>query len=439
MDNVGVRTWRAARAITQSGPLALAASALGWAAPAAASEPEVGVSAELPGPAPFSMRTAEQPHIKIEIIASGLAHVYSLAFLPGGDALIVERGARLRLLRQAAGAKPHLVPEPIENVPDYSKTAHVDPNDVLGLQDVKPDPDFAANHVIYFTYNRPVGFDAAAKRITAATVVARATLDGMRLTGIKDLLVGEAHVEVGASRLMIGKGGQLFVAVCGLNKGDAEAAQRLDNIYGKVLRIGLDGSVPLDNPFVYAKGARPEIWTYGHRDVQGLAIEPRSGRLIASEHGPQGGDEINDLLPGHNYGWPNSTFGTDYDGSRLPSAPVVPGTEAPIMIWSPGIAPSGSVFYTGKAMPGWRNNLFVASARRGEINGTGGLVRVVFNDRLEEVREEFLLADLHQRFKDVRQGPDGLIYAVTDEDQAAVLRIGPAANPVGNLRSRNSE
>jgi glucose/arabinose dehydrogenase len=438
MDNLGASIGRTARAITCSGPLALAAFALGWVAPAEASEPEVGVPAELPGAGPFFMRTAEQPHIKVEIIASGLAHVYSLAFLPGGDALIVERGARLRLLRQAAGAKPQLMPEPIANVPDYSKAAHVDPDDVLGIQDVMPDPDFAANHVIYFTYNRPVGYDAVAKRITAATVVARATLDGMRLTGTKDLLVGEVRLQVRASRLMI-KGGWLFVAVCGLNEGDAEAAQQLDNIYGKVLRIGLDGNVPPDNPFVHIKGARPEIWTYGHRDVQGLAIEPRSGRLIASEHGPQGGDEVNDLLPGQNYGWPKSTYGTDYDGSRLPSEPVAPGTEAPIMIWSPGVAPSGSTFYTGNAMSGWRNNLFVASARRGEINGTGGLVRVVFNDRLEEVREEFLLSELHQRFKDVRQGPDGLLYAVTDEDQAAVLRIGPAADPGDDVRTRTSD
>jgi glucose/arabinose dehydrogenase len=367
------------------------------------------------------MRTAEQPVIRAEIIASGLVHGYSLAFLPGGDALIVERGARLRLLRDATGPKPQLMPEAVTNVPNYEKAEHLNALDVLGVQDVKPDPDFATNHLIYFTYN-----DAAVGRITAATVVARAKLMGLRLAGIKDLLVGEARVGVGGSRLLIGGGRQLFVSVGALSETDHQSAQRVDNIYGKVLRIGLEGRVPADNPFVRSQGARPEIWTYGHRDALGLALDPRTGQIVASEHGPQGGDEINNLQPGRNYGWPNSTYGTEYGGSRLPTAPVAPRAEGPILIWSPGIAPAGMTFYTGSVMPGWANNLFVTSARRGQINGTGGLARVVLNARLEEVRQEFLLADLHQRFKDVRQGPDGLLYALTDEDKAVVVRIGPA-------------
>jgi glucose/arabinose dehydrogenase len=415
------------RAIPLVYPLALAAIAL-HSAPAIASDvPEVGVPAELPGPGPYVFRSAEQPSVNVEIIAKGLAHIYSLAFLPNGDALVVERGARLRLLRQATGRTPELVGESIANVPEFSQAEHLQPIDVLGIQDVKPHPDFATNRLVYFTYNRPVGYDPEMKRITATTILAQARLDGLRLTEVKTLLTGEAMVGTGGSRILIADGRWLYVAVGALSEGDVQSAQRTDNIYGKVLRIAMDGRIPQDNPFTQIKGARPEIWTYGHRDPLGLAIDPRSGRLVASEHGPQGGDELNELLPGRNYGWPNSTYGTEYAGSRLPIAPVAAGTEGPLLIWSPAIAPNGIAFYTGQAMPGWSNNLFVASARRGQINGTGALIRLVFNDQLQEMRQEVLLDGLHQRFKDVRQGPDGLLYAVTDEPNSVVVRIGPGS------------
>lgn len=408
-----------------AGMALLAAFAAGAAPGLAADVPEVGVPADLPGPGPFLSASAEQPALKTEIVASGLAHIYSLAFLPGGDALVVERGARLRLLRQATGSKPELVAQPIANVPDYSNAPNIHAFDVLGIQDVKPHPAFATNRLIYFTYNRPVGFDAKAKRITAATVLAQARLEGLALTDVTDVLVGEPRVAVGGSRILIARDGHLFVAVGALSEGDIQSGQRKDTIYGKVLRIRLDGSIPASNPFFRTKGGRREIWTYGHRDPLGLAIDPRSGRFLASEHGPQGGDELNELLPGRNYGWPASTYGTEYGGSRLPVAPVRAGTQPPLQIWSPSIAPNGITFYTGAALPGWTNNLFVASARRGQINGTGALIRVVFNDQLQEMRQEVLLDGLHQRFKDVQQGPDGLLYAVTDEDKAVVVRIGP--------------
>lgn len=386
---------------------------------------EVGLPSEMPSPGPFSFATAEHAAIKVEVVARGLSHAYSLAFLPGGDALIVERGARLRLLRRATGPDPELVAEPIANVPEYGDADHLHADDVLGIQDVALDPNFAANRLVYFTYNKPVGYDSAAKRITAATVLARGRLDDLRLAEVQELLVGEAAVGTGGSRILFGKDGHVFVSVGALSVGDTGSAQRTDNIYGKVLRIGLDGSVPADNPFSGTQGARPEIWTYGHRDPLGLAIDPRSGRLVASEHGPQGGDELNELLPGKNYGWPVFTFGTEYGGSGLPVGPVGPGTQAPLLFWSPAIAPNGIAFYTGGAMPGWKNNLFVASARRGQINGTGALIRVVLNDWLQETRQEVLLDDLHQRLKDVRQGPDGMLYAVTDEAESVLLRIGP--------------
>jgi glucose/arabinose dehydrogenase len=379
----------------------------------------------MPGPGPFNFATAEQASIKVEVVARGLSHAYSLAFVPGGDALIVERGARLRLLRRATGSDPELVAEPISNVPEYGNAAHLHVDDVLGIQDVALDPNFAVNRLVYFTYNKPVGYDAVAKRIMAATVLARGRLDDLRLTDVKELLVGEAAVGPGGSRILFGNDGHVFISVGGLSVGDAESSQRTDNIYGKVLRIGLDGSIPADNPFAGTQGARPEIWTYGHRDPLGLAIDSRSGRIVASEHGPQGGDELNELLPGKNYGWPTFTFGTEYGGSKLPVGPVGPGTEPPLMVWSPSIAPNGIVFYTGETMPGWKNNLFVASARRGQINGTGALIRVVLNDKLQETRQEVLLDDLHQRLKDIRQGPDGMLYAVTDEAESVLLRIGP--------------
>lgn len=407
-------------------PLAMAAIALSPMAAFASDVPEVGVPAELPGPGPYIFRSAEQPELKVEVIAQGLSHIYSLAFLPDGDALVVERGARMRLLRKATGPKPELAAEAIAGVPEYSKAEHLAPIDVLGIQDVTPDPDFATNRLIYFTFNRPVGYDPAMKRITATLVVARARLDGLRLTKMTDLLVGEPMVGTGGARLLISPDRHIFVSVGAPSEGDTLAGQRTDNVYGKTLRIGIDGSVPRDNPLAQTQGARPEIWTYGHRDPLGLGIDPVTGTIVASEHGPQGGDELNALLPGRNYGWPHSTYGTEYGGSRLPIAPVAAGTEGPALIWSPAIAPAGIAFYTGTALPGWTNNLFVASARRGQVNGTGALIRVVFNDKMQEMRQEVLLDGLHQRFKDVAQGPDGLLYAVTDEDNSIVVRISPA-------------
>ncbi|WP_220474125.1 PQQ-dependent sugar dehydrogenase [Aurantiacibacter xanthus] len=389
--------------------------------------PEVGVPNDLPGPGPYVFVTAEQPEIAATVIAGELSNLYALAFLPGGDALLVERGKRVRLLRGATGATPVLEEQALSGVPEYGDMPGIDPFDVLGVQDIEPDPDFASNGIVYLTYNRPVGFDEERSRITASYVLAKARLSGLGLTDLTELVVSEPEVAIGGSRVIVGPGGMLFAAFGGLSEGDIQSAQQLSNIYGKVLRVRTDGSIPDDNPFVGKEGARAEIWTYGHRDPLGLSFDPRSGRLVASEHGPQGGDELNELLPGRNYGWPTSTYGTEYAGSPLPAHPILPDTQAPLQIWSPGIAPNGIAFYTGAAFPGWENNLFVASARRGQINGTGALIRVVFNDQLQEMRQEILLDALHQRFKDVQQGPDGLLYAVTDEAEAHVIRIAPVS------------
>lgn len=207
---------------------------------------------------------------------------------------------------------------------------------------------------------------------------------------------------------------------------DDDQAQDLAGVYGKVLRLRADGTVPPDNPFVRKAGARPEIYSYGHRDQLGLTIQPGTGAVLNAEHGPNGGDEINVILAGHNYGWPQYSWGRNYDGTRLTESPVGPGVDAPIVVWIPSIAPTGMTFYTGDRFPSWKGNLFVGSARRGEIPRTGGLERIVFNANLGELRRESLLTDLHQRIRDVRQGPDGLLYVITDEDDGTLLRLEPA-------------
>ncbi len=398
------------------------------ALPAHAAEPkEVSLPPVALEESTYYYNTAEEDRIRVDILARGLAHGYSFAFLPNGDALIVERGLRLRLLRNATSAKPELIATPITGAPNFNDAEHIHPYDVLGIQDVVLHPDFSKNHLIYYTYNRPVNYDAKAERLNVEAVLARAKLDNLTLTETQDLLVGEPAIGVGGSRILFAGDNEIFLSVGGLSTGDIESSQRTDNIYGKVLRIRTDGSIPSDNPFVKTKNARPEIYTLGHRDPLGIAFDKSSGSIIASEHGPQGGDELNRILKGRNYGWPQYTYGVEYGGSPLPKVPVGPGTEGPIMVWMPAIAPSGIALYDGDALPGWKGNLFITSARRGEINGTGALIRVVFNENLQEMRQESLLQNLHQRFKDVRQGPDGLLYALTDEDDSVLMRISPAS------------
>jgi glucose/arabinose dehydrogenase len=202
-------------------------------------------------------------------------------------------------------------------------------------------------------------------------------------------------------------------------------AQELGGHKGKVLRLRDDGSVPADNPFVGRAGARPEIYSFGHRNQLGLAIHPRTGAVWANENGPNGGDKINIILPGRNYGWPIVSLGRSYEGpwqGKLSQE----GIEPPVVYWMPAIAVSGMAFYTGDRFPAWKGNVFVGAMRMGEIPGTGHLERVVLNDKDEEMRRELLLTELHQRIRDVRQGPDGLLYLLTDENPGALLRLEPA-------------
>ncbi len=393
--------------------------------PARAQDDEIGIAPVSVGAGPYYFDTAEQHDIRVDILARGLLHTYSLAFLPNADALFVERGARLRLIRNITQAQPELVDQPIAGIPDLSHYENAAEYDLLGIQDVAVHPDFSKNHLVYYTFNRPIRFDAKTKELYASAVLVRARLEGRALVDAQDLVVGKPVPETGGSRIAFGQGNFIYVSVGNTTHSDNEGAQRTDNIYGKVLRVRDDGSIPKDNPFVNVPGARGEIYSLGHRDALGLAVDPRSGSLIASEHGPQGGDEINRILSGRNYGWPHYTYGTDYEGAPLLKMPVGPGVESPLMIWAPTIAPSGITFYDADKIPAWKNNLFVASARRGQIDHTGALLRIVVNDNLQETRQESLLENLHQRIRDVRQGPDGLLYVLTDEDDSILMRISP--------------
>ena len=250
----------------------------------------------------------------------------------------------------------------------------------------------------------------------------RAKLSGHALSHVERTLSAGESGYAGGSRLAFGKDGSIYLTT---GAPSATRRSRLDSVYGKVLRLTADGKVPTDNPFVGRADARPEIFSYGHRDQLGLTVQPDTGASQA-EHGPNGGDEVNVILPGRNYGWPKVSFGRNYEGRASRARRWPKASRSRLVYWLPSIAPSGLTFYTGDAFPGWKGNLFVGGSRRGEVPRTGGLERVVLNDKLEEMRRETLLDDLHQRIRDVRQGPDGLLYLLTDEDDGAVLRIEPA-------------
>jgi aldose sugar dehydrogenase len=376
----------------------------------------------------YSFDTAEQHRLRAVVVARGLNHPFALALLPDGDALVSERGGKLRLVRNAAGAagRPTLLePQEVAGVP-----AIATPYRNAGLHDVVLHPQFAQNRLVYFTFNKGDAAPAAGApaaggapaRQQSRLVVMRARFDGKALVDAKEIFVGKAATTSG-SRIAFDGNGLLYIVI-GAAFGDE--AQKMDNTVGKVMRIKDDGGIPADNPFVGKADVSPAVFTLGHRDPLGLTVHP-TGVVLAVEHGPNGGDELNVIQAGKNYGWPKVTFGRDYNGSVLTESPVAPDVTAPLVVWSPSIAPTGLTVYTGDRFPAWKNNVFIGSARRGEIPGTGGLERVVFNDKLQEIRRETLLTNLHQRIRDVRQGRDGLLYVLTDENDGALLRLEPEA------------
>ncbi len=357
---------------------------------------------------PVEYRTAEGQNIRVVVVARGLENPWSLAFLPDGGMLVTERNAgRLRLIRDGK-----LVPAPVPGVPEIRAVG------LSGLLDVALHPRFAENRLVYLSYTKPLDEELA------GLAVARARFDGRALVGTEDVFVTEDTASI--SRLAFGPDGMLYVTTHGSM---GEGAQDPGSLAGKVLRLRDDGSVPDDNPFAGRAGYRPEIYTLGHRSPLGLAVHPATGELWELEMGPNGGDELNVLRPGANYGWPIVSFGRTYPGpwQHERNVPTHDGFEPPRVFWVPSISTSGLAFYTGNRLAKWKGDVFVGGMRYGEIPGTGQLQRILFNENMEELRREPLLTDLRQRVRDVRQGPDELLYLVIDHaEDGAVLRIEPA-------------
>jgi len=380
---------------------------------AAIAQQPIGVPVPPLANGPFLFDTAEQHKIRVSVVAKGLEHPWSLAFLPDGSMLVAERPGRLRLVRDVTG-DAKLDPRPITGVPAVRLIGN------SGLMDVALHPKFAENKLVYLTYNKP-GPD---KQI--ATALARGRLENGALTDVKDIFVADWLPEDANgynSRIAFGSDGMIYVSNGASN---SDSSQDPKSHRGKIMRLRDDGTVPPDNPFAGRAGYRPEIYSMGHRNTLGLMVHPVTGALWNNENGPNGGDEINIILPGRNYGWPVASYGRRYEGPRVSDVPWREGIEQPIVFWVPSIAVAGMAVYTGDRFPAWKNNVFVGSMRTGEIPGTGHLERIVFNDKTEELRRETMLSELHQRIREVRQGPDGLLYLLTDEDTGALLRIEPA-------------
>lgn len=380
----------------------LGLTALAQVRPAPAAPPRFALPA-----GPRVIETAQQK-VRATVVARGIPHPFSLLVLPDGDMLVSERSSgKLHAIRQGV-----LDPKPLTGVPTVHIGFHA------GLLDLAAHPKFSENRLIYFTYHKP-----AAEAGLYAIVLARGRFEGAGLTKVQDLWIGNTTRRSGGSRLIFANDGMIYITTGGATGG--REPQDVNDVYGKVLRLKDDGTVPADNPFVGRDGHRPEIFSIGHRDHYGLAIHPESAALFQAELGPLGGDKINVILPGRNYGWPLYSYGRQNDSSPI-DHPNREGIEPALITWQPGIAPSGLMFYTGDKFPFWKGDLFVGSIQRGRIPGTGGLERVVFSDKLWELRRETMLTELKQRVRDVRQGPDGLIYILTDEDDGAVIRLEPA-------------
>ena len=361
-----------------------------------AQTPHDGASQASPQPRSMDGRVAT------ETVAEGLEHPWALAFLPDGRMLVTERPGRLRLV-----GKDGRVSKPLGGVPAVQARGQG------GLLDVAIDPQFADNRLVYLSYAEP-------GEGGAGTAVARGRLGDMGLEQVTVIYRQQPKVEGDGhfgSRLVFAQDGTLFIT-----QGDRQAyrdqAQNMASGVGKLIRINPDGSIPKDNPFVGQSGARPEIYSFGHRSMQAAALHPETGRIWTVEHGARGGDELNHPEAGKNYGWPIITYGRDYSGASIGEGTSKAGLEQPVYYWDPVIAPSGAVWYTGDKYPGWKGSLFVGSLQ------PGALVRLVLkNGRV--TTEERYLGSLGDRIRDIQQGPDGLLYVVTDEDDGQVLRVVP--------------
>ena len=343
--------------------------------------------------------------VTVETVASGLVHPWSLAFLPDGRMLVTERPGRMRIVTRDGKLSP-----PLAGVPKVVARGQA------GLLDVALDRAFTQNQTIYFCFNADAGSNVA---------VAHARLESgetPRLDQVTTIFRQNGPPSPSgnnvACRIAQGSDGNLFVSL-GDHFAPRDDAQNLANHIGKIVRIKPDGSVPQDNPFAGNAGDKPEIWSYGHRNAEGLAFNPADDKLWEQEHGPQGGDEINIIQKGKNYGWPVIGYGIDYNGARIHESTSKPGMEQPLWHWTPSIAPSGMTFYSGDLFRGWNGSL---------INGAlkfQMIVRLELKDG-KVVKEERLLQELHERIRDVRQGPDGALYLLTDNSAGRILRLAPA-------------
>jgi glucose/arabinose dehydrogenase len=367
---------------------------------------QIGVPARPLPDSPFVIDTAEQGPVRVTVM-KGLTLPWDLAFLPNGDMLVTERpSAQLRLVHDG-----EVDPEPISGLPEIG-TANGG-----GLMSVKVHPQFADNGWVYLSYTK------SAPSGRRAVGLSRGRLRGMRLTDVEEIFSAEepgGGVAPGIP-LIFGPDGFLYMGIGGAND---EVAQRGDAYYGKVLRFNDDGSVP-ENPFADHQGFRPELYSIGHRNMIGMTIHPTTGAVWQNENGPLGGDEVNILKPGANYGWPLVSYGRDYSGAPVSQMRTMLGVEDPVLFWNPSIAISGMTFYTGDRFPAWRNNLFVGGLQFGRIPRTGRMHRIAFNEDWQELRREEFFVDLRQRIRDVEQGPDGLLYILTDERDGALLRLEP--------------
>ncbi len=360
---------------------------------------------------PQVFQTEHHP-IRVSALATGLANPWSIAFLPDGNILVTERPGRLRILRNG-----RLDPEPVSGVPDVHVTI------LGGLLDVALHPRFEDNRWVYLT------FATVRDSGESTTAVARGRFDGDALIDVETIFVANnwssSPFNFGG-RIAFDNDGYLYLTV-GDRLDEEDTAQDVASHGGKVLRLNDDGSVPSDNPFAGAEGHAPEIYTLGHRNAQGLALHPQTGRIWQNEHGPLGGDEINIILPGRNYGWPLVSYGVSYEGEVITEHTSLPEMEDPFMYWTPSIGISGLSFYTGERFPQWRGNAFVGAMMYGRTRATGHVQRLTFNDAGNPIQREPILIELRQRIRDVRPGPDGLLYVLTDENPGAVLVVEPVA------------
>lgn len=362
------------------------------------------------GPAALAQDTQRIRTDKVEVIvetaARGLDHPWGLAFLPDGRMLVTERPGRLRIASQDG-----TLSQSVRGLPPIAARRQG------GLLDIALDPNFAQNRLVYFTYAEDRGEGQAGTSIARA----RLSQDGAALEQLQVIFRQQPSYTGGnhfGSRLVFDREGNLFVAL-----GDRfdlrEQAQNVTSHIGKVLRIKPEGGAAPGNPFLNREGARPEIWSIGHRNIQAAALHPTTGALWTVEHGARGGDEVNIPEKGKNYGWPVISYGVDYSGAKIGEGTKKAGMEQPVYYWDPSIAPSGMAFYTGDKFPGWRGSILVGAL-------AGKLVSRLETDGNRVTGEERMLQNLGERIRDVRQGPDGFVYLLTDSPQGRILRMRPA-------------